>query len=747
VERRTTARITAFSPGQSPPPVRTPIRTLRALDVRRLGADERPDVACGHEDAVDARTLELRDVVGGCIVEVGDGELSRGNVVQERQQHFQRILVRARLGGEQENLRIELGQHAFEVVGVGDAHDAFEAERARLLPGGGTGDDHGVCRLHARLSRAPEVEERKLRRCPDRVRVAPDAKTIRALTLGSGRAGGVAHLHEDGDAVALGDRLAQLAHRAHGNRRLPTATRIYRVRLMRTLVLLASVLILAGAAEAARIVGTTGNDRLIGTPRSDTILGREGRDRLVGNAGSDFLNGGLGSDVVDGGPGADRIVAQYDGARDIVRCGPGSDVVNADLVDRVAADCELVSRRLSRDPYTGPEAQHESQVEPDSLTIGSTTVATFQVGRRFSGAADNVGFAVSSDNGSTWRSGLLPGLTHASIPAGPNERASDPVVAYDGVNRVWLIATLALEGQTTRLTVSRSTDGVSWSAPVTAIEGSSPNGIAFDKNWIACDNGASSPHRGRCYLVYTDTLRDDRLAAITSSDGGATWSAPVGIPVTDAVGAFPVVRPSGELVVVYLWSGSRLGSSASTDGAASFGSPSLVAEVQVRSIRGLRFFPLPSADVDPSGRVWISWHDCRFSSGCAQNSVVVATSGDGRSWSTPTRVTTERNAFLPAIGIHPATGRVAIIYHVVRPGGIDVELVESRTGAPTVFATPRRLSAQTMRPEWSPNTVSGRMLADYISVHYAGDRPLAVWILASEPAGQSLRQAVYATQG
>ncbi len=257
------------------------------------------------------------------------------------------------------------------------------------------------------------------------------------------------------------------------------------------------------------------------------------------------MSGGPGRDVVDAGPGADRIVVQYDGSRDSVRCGPGSDVVNADLVDRIAADCELVGRRLSRDPYTGPEAQHESEVEPDSLTVGRTTVATFQVGRRFSGAADNVGFAVSTDNGSTWRSGLLPGLTRVSVPAGPNERASDPVVAYDAVNRVWLIATLALEGQTTRLTVSRSTDGFTWSAPVTAIEDSSANGITFDKNWIACDNGAASPHRGRCYLVYTDTLRNDRLAAITSTDGGTAWSAPVGIPVTDAVGAFPVIRPRG----------------------------------------------------------------------------------------------------------------------------------------------------------------------------------------------------------
>ena len=519
---------------------------------------------------------------------------------------------------------------------------------------------------------------------------------------------------------------------------------------MRIPAALAVALVLAGAAEAARIVGTAANDRLVGTVRADALLGREGRDRLVGGSGTDFLNGGPGGDTVDAGPGADRIVVQYDGARDTVRCGFGADVVNADLVDRIAEDCELVTRRLSRDPYTGAEAQHESEVEPDSLTVGRTTVATFQVGRRFSGAADNIGFAVSRDDGRTWRSGLLPGLTPVSVPAGANERASDPVVAYDAVNRVWMIATLALEGQITRLTVSRSTDGLTWGSPVTAIEATSGNGIAFDKNWIACDNGPSSPNRGRCYLVYTDTLRSDRLAVITSIDGGATWSLPVGIPVTDAVGAFPVIRQSGELVVVYLWNGRRLGSSVSVDGALSFGPPAVIAELQVRPARGLRLFPLPSADVDPSGRVWVSWHDCRFSPGCEANSAVVATSSDGVSWSAPVRVTTGRNVYLPAVGIHQTNGRVALVYYVVRPGGIDAELVESRPGAPgqaVRFLPPRRLSAQTMPPEWMPSSVSGRMLADYLSVHYAGDRPLAVWVLASEPVGSSLRQAVYATRG
>jgi hypothetical protein len=511
--------------------------------------------------------------------------------------------------------------------------------------------------------------------------------------------------------------------------------------------LLASLLLLAGTAAAARIVGTSGNDVLAGTARADTIHGREGRDQLTGGVGTDFLHGGPGRDLIDGGVGDDRIAAQYDGARDSVRCGPGADVVNADLLDAVAADCELVARRLSRDPYEDTESQHETQVEPDSLTIGRTTVATFQVGRRFSGAATNIGFAVSTDDGRAWRSGLLPGLTLASRPAGPNERASDPVVAYDATNRVWLIATLALQGQTTRLTVSRSTDGAAWGNPVVAAEATA-GGVSFDKEWIACDNGSSSPFKGRCYLVYTDTLRGDSLGVTFSTDGGLTWSGPTRVPVTDAVGAFPVIRANGDLVIPFLWAGQRIGSSLSTDGGATLGAPVLVADVSVRNVRGLRLFALPSADADPSGRVWVTWHDCRFSPGCDTNSAVVAISNDsGRTWTTPAAVTSGRNAMLPAIGVHPTTGRVAIAYHVVRPGGgIDVELVEVGPD-PRRLTPPRRLSAQTMRPEWLPDTVSGRMLADYISVHYAGARPLVIWVLASEPVGSSFRQAIYATRG
>jgi hypothetical protein len=516
-------------------------------------------------------------------------------------------------------------------------------------------------------------------------------------------------------------------------------------------LLLVALLIGASAAGARTIVGTDGNDRLVGTPRADTLLGRAGNDILVGLAGADSLVGGPGRDTVDAGTGDDLVSIEYDGSRDTARCGPGKDVVNADLLDSVARDCELVGRRLSRDPYTNPESQHESEVEPDSFTFGRTSVAAFQVGRRFDGASTNIGYAVTTDDGVSWRSGLLPGLTVASVPAGVNSRASDPVVAYDAAHGTWLISTLALGDGVTRLAVNRSPDGSNWSSALSAAEetvAGGDEGIAFDKNWVGCDNTPTSPYYGRCYLVYTHSADRDMLAVTRSDDGGRTWSAPADIGARPAVGVFPAVRPTGELVVAYLWETATfaIAASRSTDGGATWSAPARIADVANScGIRGFRAFPLPSAAVDSTGRLWVAWHDCE-SPGASQNAAFVATSADGVVWTSPAPVTRGRNALLPAIGIDPGSGRVAIAYMRSSVAGMDVELVES-AGNPSVWGAPRRLSARSMPLLWMPNTTSGRMLGDYISVHYAGGRPLVVWALASEPVGASLRQAVYATRG
>jgi hypothetical protein len=485
----------------------------------------------------------------------------------------------------------------------------------------------------------------------------------------------------------------------------------------------AIVLLLAALPAVA---AAAASPALIGTQRGDLLLGREGSDR------------------VDARGGDDRVAVEYDAGPDVVSCGAGRDVVTADLRDRIGTDCEVVGRRIHRDRHVNPESQHESEVEPDSLTVGATTVAVFQVGRRREGGAASIGFSTSKDGGRTWREGLLPGLTAATRPPGPSARASDPVVAYDAAHGVWLANSLALAPGTTRLTIHRSGDGLRWNGPVDAAVAAGEN-LAYDKNWLTCDNGSASPFRGRCYLAYTLLGRNDQLAVQRSDDGGRTWSAPVTqqLPVT---GVIPVVQPDGRLVLTF-WSG-RTGmvSVTSIDGGVTLDPAVTISPLSSRNARPFRSPPLIAADIDGNGDVIVTWQDCRFRAGCAANDIVVSRSLDGgRTWMGPVRVTSGRNAVMPTIGVEPRSGRFAIAYYVIQRNGIDAELVTSPDGRR--WSAPQRLNARRMPLEWMPRTTLGRMLADYIGVSWVRGRPLVVLALASPPRGGKLHQAIYAVRG
>src|SRR5947209_3320337 len=151
-----------------------------------------------------------------------------------------------------------------------------------------------------------------------------------------------------------------------------------------------------------------------------------------------------------------------------------------------AAGVTLV--RLSSDPYTNSTSQHKTEVEPDNYAFGSTIVATTQVGRFFNGGSSNVGWATSTNSGSTWQHGFLPGTTVYATPPGPFARVSDPAVAYDAAHSTWLISSLAISssGVGTAVIVNRSTNGgLTWTNPVTV--SSIPPGGFYDKEWIVCD--------------------------------------------------------------------------------------------------------------------------------------------------------------------------------------------------------------------------------------------------------------------
>ena len=88
---------------------------------------------------------------------------------------------------------------------------------------------------------------------------------------------------------------------------------------------------------------------------------------------------------------------------------------------------------VSSDPYVNPAGQHMTEVEPHDFAVGDTVIAAFQVGRFYEAGGSGIGWARSTDGGSTWSNGSLPSLT-ADQDGGPYASASDPV-GIDSISR------------------------------------------------------------------------------------------------------------------------------------------------------------------------------------------------------------------------------------------------------------------------------------------------------------------------
>src|ERR1700689_2888181 len=96
-----------------------------------------------------------------------------------------------------------------------------------------------------------------------------------------------------------------------------------------------------------------------------------------------------------------------------------------------SANAQSTLVKLSTDTFHDSDAQHRTEVEPDTFAWGSTIVSGFQVARIAAGGGGaDVCFATSTDAGKTWTSGYLPGLT-GPYQGGSFTAASDAAVACD----------------------------------------------------------------------------------------------------------------------------------------------------------------------------------------------------------------------------------------------------------------------------------------------------------------------------
>ena len=417
--------------------------------------------------------------------------------------------------------------------------------------------------------------------------------------------------------------------------------------------------------------------------------------------------------------------------------------------------------RISSDPF-GAETPgaHATEVEPHAVAHGRQIVATFQAGRNFGAGAAAVGFASSEDGGDTWQSGLLPGLTQWTPDPGPSPSAGDPVVAYDAAHGRWLIATLSALGTA----VSASPDGTTWGWPVST----RAVGRLLDKDWLTCDNWAASPFRGHCYLAFSRFAgfdgSDAHLAVQTTTDGGATWSAQVEIPIdydvtTDTLSAEPIVRPNGELVIVF-FERNAVRAIRSNDGGASFAPRETVSSYSNRlySFAPDRFrgTPVPTVAVDAAGTVLAAWHDCRYRAGCAGNDVVLTTSAAPGAWTTPVRVPLgpqdSTDYVLPALGVDEQSrgegARVALAFYSLSSYDCSGEACRVQAGLATSATAGRAWRVeevgQPMELPWLAPTSIGRMLGDYVAAVFVPGRVVGIFALAGPPVSGRLDEATYA---
>jgi hypothetical protein len=235
----------------------------------------------------------------------------------------------------------------------------------------------------------------------------------------------------------------------------------------------------------------------------------------------------------------------------------------------------------------------------------------------------------------------------------------------------------------------------------------------------------------------------------------------------------PVTRPNGDLVVPYSFFAplnqggrgiaeeDRVAAVVSHDGGATFSQPVRISSLEpADDLAEVRAPSLPSATVDATGKLYVAWQDGRFRSSGDANDIVVSTSTNGQQWSEPMRVPLSfgPSYILPAIAVDPATSgkkaRVAIAYYTMRmsagckvyvPGcyqQIDSWLVQSQNGGRT-WSAPRKLNGQAMQIAWLADTSLGAMLGDYVSVSYVKGKAVPVVALAGPPSALGYSESIF----
>jgi hypothetical protein len=219
------------------------------------------------------------------------------------------------------------------------------------------------------------------------------------------------------------------------------------------------------------------------------------------------------------------------------------------------------------------------------------------------------------------------------------------------------------------------------------------------------------------------------------------------------------VQPNGTVIVPingFTRFNFLISSFVSTNGGASWGPTHRVAVVAFRHpAGGIRAsIPLPSAEMDASGKVYVVWSDCHFEPGCPASDLVLSTSTNGTVWSKVTRIPLDPigsgvDHFIPGLAVDNSTSgstaHLAVTFYFYPHANctaatcdLEVGFSTSSNGGTSWTSNTQIAEAKSMTLSWLPNTTQGRMVADYISTSFVGSSAFPAFAVARAPAGTDM---------
>jgi len=286
--------------------------------------------------------------------------------------------------------------------------------------------------------------------------------------------------------------------------------------------------------------------------------------------------------------------------------------------------------RLNTDLTSQVQNEQQVAVSPVNPLNLVAVWRDFRLGYR------QVGVGVSHDGGYTWTDSLLQNVPYVWV--------SDPgiTVSRDGTFYLVVLGFISTS-QPNGLFVFRSaTGGETWEGPFTVVDGVA--GAFEDKELIACDR-TEGPFSGFLYVPWARFTSGSRIVVSRSTDGGASWSAPVNVS-SGSYTQWPVaaVGPNGEVYIAWvdLYSGIRL--DVSLDGGSTWGTDRLVTATDGYGAvnGGIDVFTFPAMDIDITdgprrGTMYMAFMD--WTAGYSETDLYFIKSTDGgATWSNRLRL-------------------------------------------------------------------------------------------------------------